>query len=71
MQGYRCIKDCFGDCRDPSRQGTATADCSDIGHPGVHVLQGTSPCSCTLDPRNCGFFITWKEICRDLQPIEE
>ncbi|MBA7553555.1 hypothetical protein ES705_46148 [subsurface metagenome] len=71
MLGYRCLKDCFGKCRDPSRQGGTTADCSDIGHPGVHVLSSPSQVGCPLDPQKCGFFVSWKEVCPAIQPIEE
>ncbi|MBA7536772.1 hypothetical protein ES705_29036 [subsurface metagenome] len=71
MAGYRCHQDFTGYCQDPSRQGETAVGCSDIGHPGVHVLQTSSPTKCTLSPASCGFFITWKEVLRGIQPIKE
>jgi hypothetical protein len=70
MPGYRCINNEMGYCQDPGRRGRATADCSDISHAGVFVLQDLSPTSCTLDPRNCGFFITWHQECQALEAKE-
>jgi hypothetical protein len=61
MPGYRCLNNQAGYCKDPSRAGGSTADCSDIGHPGVHVLQVDGLTGCTLNPRNCGFFLSWNE----------
>jgi len=71
MPGYRCLNNRMGYCQDPRRRGIATADCSDIGHPGVHVLQPSSPRNCTLDPLNCGFFITWQQECQALGASQE
>ncbi|MBA7552478.1 hypothetical protein ES705_45041 [subsurface metagenome] len=71
MTGFRCLNDQTGYCNNPERQCVITADCSDIGHPGVHVLLAKPPASCPLVPRNCGFFIIWEEVCRGIKPIEE
>ncbi len=69
--GYRCLNDIRGYCTDPGRQDRYAGGpaCSSTG--GVHVLQVLSPTICILDPLNCGFFISWLEVCRDIQPIEE
>ncbi|GAH65889.1 unnamed protein product, partial [marine sediment metagenome] len=69
--GYRCLNNQAGYCQDSSRQDPHAGGpaCSNVG--GVYVLHITPPASCPLDPLNCGFFISWKEICRDIQPIEE
>ncbi len=61
MTVYRCLMDWAGYCKNPDRQGIVTADCSDIGHPGVHILQTPSSFKCPSNPPECGFFITWKE----------
>ncbi|MBA7537617.1 hypothetical protein ES705_29886 [subsurface metagenome] len=71
MPGYRCLNNQSGYCQDPHRQSPydVADSCSDIG--GVFVLQTSSLAGCHLDPQKCGFFVTWKEVCRDIQPIEE
>ncbi|MBA7533081.1 hypothetical protein ES705_25316 [subsurface metagenome] len=71
MPGYRCLNNQSGYCHDPGRQDPHAGGpaCTTIG--GVHVLQVLSPTICILDPLNCRFFTTWKEICRDTQPIKE
>ncbi|MBA7532463.1 hypothetical protein ES705_24696 [subsurface metagenome] len=69
--GYRCLQDNSGYCSDPGRQETCAREPSCETIDGVHVLHVPSPTSCTLDPQKCGFFITWKEVCSGIQPIEE
>jgi hypothetical protein len=66
MPVYRCLNDQAGHCSDPGRQDPYAGGpaCSTIA--GVHVLQVPSPTSCTLDPRNCGFFISWHQECLNI-----
>ena len=71
MPGYRCLSNQSGYCQDPSRQDQHAGGPAISSVGGVHVLQVPSNTSCSLDPRNCGFFITWEEVCRDILPTEE
>ncbi|MBA7536773.1 hypothetical protein ES705_29037 [subsurface metagenome] len=71
MLGYRCLINHSGYCQDPSRQDPYAGDPACSTTDGLHVLRVPPHTSCTLDPRICGFFITWKEKYCDIQPIEE
>ncbi len=64
MPGYRCINNLTGYCTDPDRQNPCAREPSCENIRGVYVLQVPSSPSCYLDPRNCGFFISWQEECR-------
>ncbi len=71
MPVYRCINNQSGYCSTtPTGEkvslGVPTALAIETGYVD-HFVTG----SCTLDPRNCGFFVSWKEVCCDIQPIEE
>ena len=71
MLRYRCFNNLFGYCKDPSRHDPYAGGPACSTKWGIPVLQVPSSTSCTLDPLNCGFFISWREECRDTQPIEE
>ncbi len=66
MLGVKCKNDLFGYCSDRHRHQVSTHSCSDIGHPGVHVLAVKHVKPCQKDPQKCGFFVTWKEVCLTL-----
>lgn len=71
MPGYRCLNDQAGYCSTkPAGEqvdiGVPTTLAIDSGYIH-HFIIG----SCKLDPQSCGFFITWQEVCRHTQPIEE
>jgi hypothetical protein len=63
MPGYRCLNAQSGYCKDPGRQDPRAGGPACTTIDGVYVLQAISPISCTLNPRNCGFFITWHQEC--------
>ncbi|GAI51488.1 unnamed protein product [marine sediment metagenome] len=71
MTKYRCLNNLFGYCKDSEHRAPSPENPTFVTAGGVHTLKDTTPTSCTLDPRNCGFFIFWDEACRDIQPIEE
>ena len=71
MPGYRCLNDQRGYCKDSEHRTPSPDNPTIVNAGGVHTLKDVTPTSCTLDPQKCGFFASWKEVCRDIQPIEE
>lgn len=61
---YRCLIDLSGYCSDIAHRQPTPADPTFTTAGGVKVLDPHHSVRCTLDPRNCGFFISWKEECR-------
>ena len=64
---YRCTVNQSGYCQDTDGRRPAPVDPTFTTAGGVKVLDPHHSVRCTLDPQNCGFFISWKEECRRAQ----
>lgn len=64
MPVFRCLVNISGYCIDSAHRSPGPDNPTYSSPGGVRVLGIPSPTSCSLDPRICGFFITWKEECR-------
>ena len=67
----RCTINKFGYCSKPIPWNIQrSVPTMTIDH-GVHILNVPSTPQCHLNPRDCGFFVSWKEECRRLLPVQE
>lgn len=70
MPGYRCINNHSGYCSTtPAGEKVSISDPTDLAIESGYVDYFITG-SCTLDPLNCGFFISWQDECQRLKAIK-